>query len=238
MLLGDMTRAQALVDILVFLAGFGLGCLVAGFLGGLALQTSQIDPRVVGVIVTMSIALWIICLIFMIRKTRRQPQEALGLCSKNWAVEIALGLIVCGAMFATMWLTALLFYLFWPAAWADLEKSSEGIKATIPPLNITSLLLMTVVVAFYEELVFRGFLLPRLRRLANSWIVGVIVTSIAFGSLHLYEGYGASIALVNLGIVLCLVTIWRKSVIALVVGHFLFNAATLMYLKLFHSNWV
>jgi membrane protease YdiL (CAAX protease family) len=67
----------------------------------------------------------------------------------------------------------------------------------------TFLLLLASCIAsgFSQELVMRGYLLTRLEQLLSSTLGAVIITSVLFGSYHLYQGLGPAITDVGLGLV-------------------------------------
>ncbi|SNT30647.1 hypothetical protein SAMN05421770_10777 [Granulicella rosea] len=82
---------------------------------------------------------------------------------------------------------------------------------------------------FCEEHVFRGYLLrqaiawgerlgaPRLVSMA----VSAVATSVLFGSLHLYEGFGGAILITLLGIAFCAVSLKTGNLRVVIVAHFL-----------------
>ncbi len=55
--------------------------------------------------------------------------------------------------------------------------------------------------AFSEELVMRGYLIPRLEQLLKSTWKAVLVTSLLFASYHLYQGFGSTIIVAGYGLV-------------------------------------
>jgi membrane protease YdiL (CAAX protease family) len=55
--------------------------------------------------------------------------------------------------------------------------------------------------SFAEELVMRGYLIPRLQRLLRSAWMAILITSLLFGSYHLYQGLGSAILTVASGLV-------------------------------------
>ena len=73
----------------------------------------------------------------------------------------------------------------------DDVSSFEGIKGDW--LNyILFLAIMWVVAAFGEEFLFRGYMTKQLARIfgdsGKAWIVAVIISSVAFGFAHTYQG--------------------------------------------------
>lgn len=52
-----------------------------------------------------------------------------------------------------------------------------------------------------EELVMRGYLIPRIERYCGSALVAVIATSVMFGAYHLYYGYTGALQITAMGLV-------------------------------------
>ena len=52
-----------------------------------------------------------------------------------------------------------------------------------------------------EELVMRGYLIPRIERYCGSALVAVVATSLMFGAYHLYYGYAGAIQITAMGFV-------------------------------------
>jgi hypothetical protein len=69
-----------------------------------------------------------------------------------------------------------------------------------------SLIVSWTLAAFGEELAFRGYLMNRVVDLVGStragWLIGLIVVSILFGMVHMYQGMSGMIAITMTGLVL------------------------------------
>lgn len=83
---------------------------------------------------------------------------------------------------------------------------------------------VSVIAAFVEETVFRGFILAELERVRSSTWVQVIVSGFAFGLLHLGFSWGGIVCTTLMGMVLAITYLWSgRSLIAPLVGHCLIN---------------
>jgi membrane protease YdiL (CAAX protease family) len=80
---------------------------------------------------------------------------------------------------------------------------------------------IVTVVAIVEETVFRGYLMLRFETVSASRAVAVIVSSLVFSLGHGYEGIAGAITVFLLGVVFALIYLWRRSLIAPIVIHFL-----------------
>lgn len=81
--------------------------------------------------------------------------------------------------------------------------------------------LLVVVVAVAEETIFRGYLLFRLRSVTRSTAAAVGLSTLVFATAHSYSGPAGIVAVAVLSVVFALVYLWRKSLVAPIVLHFL-----------------
>jgi membrane protease YdiL (CAAX protease family) len=91
---------------------------------------------------------------------------------------------------------------------------------------------LVTVVAITEETIFRGYLILRLNSLFHSKAASVIITSGVFSLGHGYEGLASVGTIGVLGVVLALIYVWRKSLIAPMVIHFLIDFVPLVLIPL------
>jgi membrane protease YdiL (CAAX protease family) len=101
------------------------------------------------------------------------------------------------------------------------------------PLDSAALTVVLMVgVAIGEELLFRGLLLTYVRRLSGSWVVAVAVTSFLFGVLHIPQGLLAVAQITGMAAVLGVFFILSRSLLAVIVAHFLFNLIQVQLMSL------
>ena len=77
------------------------------------------------------------------------------------------------------------------------------------------------VVAFAEETIFRGYLMLRFRGITASAGWAVVISSVVFSLGHGYEGSAGMISVGVLGAIFAIVYLWRGSLVAPMVMHFL-----------------
>ena len=159
-----------------------------------------------------------------------RPRQV-GLLFRRNGADIALGLAVTAASFATFFITAGLLSAFWPAAFEQLQDNSEQIEKMIPHWHPLALFALMFAVACYEEFLFRGILLTHLRRLSGSWIFAVLLSSVLFALMHSSQEAAAAIPLFATALVWSGFTIWRRSIVPAIIGHALFNFIQLMALN-------
>jgi membrane protease YdiL (CAAX protease family) len=81
--------------------------------------------------------------------------------------------------------------------------------------------LLVIVVAVAEETMFRGYLILRLKAVTASPAAAVVLSAVLFSFGHGYEGSAGVVTVGVMGLVFALVYLWRKSLIAPIVMHFL-----------------
>jgi uncharacterized protein len=119
----------------------------------------------------------------------------------------------------TFWLMAMIFL----AALATLLRLMHQMplqKAVLDlapqgALEIAVWILLCITAGTVEEFVFRGYLLQQFASIGSSgkgslWL-GVLVSSLLFGSAHGYEGLGGMIAITAYGALFCILALKRKS---------------------------
>lgn len=91
---------------------------------------------------------------------------------------------------------------------------------------------LVVVVAIAEEIIFRGYLVLRLQAVTGSGLAAAILSSIVFALGHGYEGNVGVVVVGWMGLVFALVYLWRKSLVAPMVMHFLQDFAGIVIVPL------
>jgi membrane protease YdiL (CAAX protease family) len=95
------------------------------------------------------------------------------------------------------------------------------------PLRFAMFAVVVVMAGGIREEVQRAFILHRFRQdLGGVWM-GLVVFSVAFGLGHVVQGYDAAILTGVLGLLWGLVYVARRSIVAPVVSHSMFNLTEL-----------
>jgi membrane protease YdiL (CAAX protease family) len=91
---------------------------------------------------------------------------------------------------------------------------------------------LVVIVAIAEETVFRGYLMLRLNAVTRRSAAAVILSSIIFALGHGYEGTAGVATVGYMGLFFALVYMWRRSLIAPIIMHFLQDFIAVVVLPL------
>jgi len=96
-------------------------------------------------------------------------------------------------------------------------------------------LAMSFTAGFCEEIVFRGYLMTRIKAVmrVKSWYAPALIATLAFASGHLYQGYGGVILIFIYGLMFCWLYIKTKSLWPCILVHFIqdFSAILIIQLK-------
>jgi membrane protease YdiL (CAAX protease family) len=156
-------------------------------------------------------------ILFFLWRNGEAP-DAIGWRFKNTGKEAVLG----------MWL----FIPFFFGA-GLLEKGLRMVGFSVPATPLPSLIaekntaefllaaVLVVVVALAEETIFRGYLILRFKNVMASTAAAVVTSAIIFSLGHGYEGSAGVITVGVMGLVFAFVYIWRRSLVAPMVMHFL-----------------
>jgi membrane protease YdiL (CAAX protease family) len=88
------------------------------------------------------------------------------------------------------------------------------------------------VVALAEETLFRGYLILRFQALLRSSAWAVLLSSAIFSVGHGYEGSAGLVTVGVMGVVFAVVYLWRRSLVAPIVMHFLQDFLSIVLLPL------
>ena len=162
------------------------------------------------------LALVSLILFFLWRNGERV--EGIGWTFKNGWKDIMLGV----GLFVPLFLAANLLENALRAAGFNVPAtpvpSYMAAKDAVQYLLASALVL---VVALAEETVFRGYLILRFTDLTRSPVTAVLLSSVIFSLGHGYEGSAGVITVGFMGLVFALLYLWRGSLVAPMVMHFL-----------------
>lgn len=225
------TRGQALADAAV-------ACLIALGLASLneAIAVARQDignphappPLYVDQIVIMGAILT--ALVAALQRNRGLPLSAAGLTVRSIPADLLVGIAGVVWLFMITIATTSAIGLFLPQFADDIRQNQRMLSEMMPTHHPLALTTLAATVAIYEELLFRGFLLPRLATLARSWTGGVILTALIFGLFHLYQGWLGFILTSLFGLVLALMLLWRRSILSPIIAHFGFDLVVMVLL--------
>lgn len=241
----DQTPRSAWTDIgwlALFLISFeffalGLLHLAAEFVLGAPLSPSETEAsqvRQAMLLPALSLrALGAFAIIAILARRRGLTARSMGLMWSGTPLNIAIGLAVLVVVYALIAVTMLLLWFLWPEVVGEMQENARRIMELVPNLRPVEFVPVAALIGVYEELVFRGFLMTRLRRATGGWTIAVVLSTAVFTALHAFEQTPSALVVVAiLSLVFSLVTIWRRSIVPAIIAHALFDFSQLLWLHL------
>jgi membrane protease YdiL (CAAX protease family) len=242
MLLADSPlRFSYLLDVFVAMVclvvlEFVFTPLVAASLGfdmeSLHESSAEITQALLVPILQLRVA-YILLIVAVVLRLRRQSWASVGMTSRRVGVDVLIGLGCPLVAYALIIPIMLLLMLTFPAAFEQMNQNAQNLQALLPDIPLWHYLPVMAIVGVWEELFFRGFVMTRLRRVTGSWIAGVVLSTLIFALLHLFEQtFTALVPITILSILFSVVTIWRRSLLPAIVGHALFNFSQVAWMNI------
>lgn len=188
-----------------------------------------LDPTLEIYIPTTLIQAFTLLLILVTVLLERVRVSDVGFRDFNkWTLPLAIGFLLSANLL--LWVLQSLIAGGSPTSFADIE----GILPHTSGEKIFWVIL-TAVVAVNEELTFRGYLITRISRLAGgrTW-VGVLISSLAFASGHVYQGGGGFVLIFIYGVMFSILYIRTGSIYPGIIAHFVQDAIVAIIPSLAH----
>lgn len=180
---------------------------------------------------TMLSTIPLLCLILYFVWRNGEPFRAIGLSFQHPLKEAAIGIALFVPLLFAMGLIGRVL------RWVGLSVPQTAPAFLIPKGadQMTLALFLLVVVAFSEEVIFRGYLIHRFSHLFENQTTALLLSSALFALGHGYERSGGVVGVGILGLTFGAVYLWRKNLAAAMVMHFIqdFVGIILMPLGLF-----
>lgn len=164
--------------------------------------------------------LGLLFLVLFLAWRNREPMRRMGWRWERAGVEILWGVAL---FFPVYYAAGLLQSLLQRVGLSAPETAAMPFAAQKGTLELVLAVLLVIVVAISEETLFRGYLILRFTQIADNRWVALIVSSGIFALGHGYAGSAGVLTVLVIGFALGLVFIWRHSLIAPVIIHFLQN---------------
>ena len=173
-----------------------------------------------------------------IRRRREFLQNAFGRNGAGWAQALGVGFASYIAGNVAVALTSGLLY-FTPLFH---QRNTGVILALLPHTRLQFALWFAVSLSagLSEEMIFRGYLQQQLTAWTKRPVLAIVLASILFGSVHLYEGLGAILPLIALALVYGSVArLMKGDLRAVIVAHTLqdFLIALVVFAKPFMDQY-
>ena len=162
--------------------------------------------------------------VLWVHRRRKLTLSYIGLRRDGRVADVGLGLVSVVGIYAFIIAGVFTIRVLWPELYKGFEQNADEIKKVLPKLSLFQFALVSMAVGVYEEVLFRGFLMPRLRRATGSWIFAVLLSSAVFTALHMFDQTPAAMLLIGfLSLAFSVITILRRSILPAIVAHTLFD---------------
>lgn len=215
-------------DLLVVVVIVGFYYMIALLMAVAADEVQKSDITIPDLIFNIGLQFFLAGLVMVMAIGRIGLAEWLGLRWKDWSRVFLISL----ASLLAMWTIFLGFHM---VGYQELIESL-GVKSTQEAVDLLRqtkdtnlLILMTVAVVVVaplcEEVLFRGYIYPALKKFAGPWI-GWVVSALFFSAAH--GSVSVLIPLFFFGLILVLLYEWTGSIWAPIAAHAVFNGATVV----------
>jgi uncharacterized protein len=221
-------RVGALIEILIC-SGFPTQVLLIVVMRGFGIPMQAADGRLSPPFVfTLSLldAIFVIGLVLTFLRAHHESAREVLLGKVRLIREALLGIATLPAVFVLVTLVLVLILRFTPGLHNVASNPFEDMLRTRSDAIIFAVVVM--VAGGVREEVQRGFIAHRCDQYLGGALWGVVVYSAFFGAGHIDQGYDAMIAIGLLGLFWGLLYISRRSIVAPLVSHALFNLAQLL----------
>ncbi len=232
MLLKSLPRRAAWLDLLVLtVLVVCLDFLVQGALfqiSGIERPDEEaLTPEIKQQLLPATIVLRSVCILILvgaILRVRGQGLDSIGLAKRGLGWNLLMALPVLGVAGGLSYAVLFLLDAIWPAVRDHVAENTQRLREMVPRLSLLGYAALMGIVGFYEEVLFRGFLMTRLRRALGTWIVAVLLSTALFAVPHvLDQTWIALVPITLLSLAFSVATIWRRSIVPAIVAHALFN---------------
>lgn len=168
--------------------------------------------------------LGLVSLVFYFIWRNSESPRRIGWTADKWSWEVLWGLV----LFLPVMLGANLLESSLHTMGFSAPTRLPSFLAASGHADIVLAVVLVTVVALVEETVFRGYLILRLNTVTRSPWTAVLLSSAVFALGHGYEGIAGVISVYFLGVVLALVYLWRRSLVAPMLIHFLIDFSSIV----------
>lgn len=232
-----LTRREAALDLSLVL----LATIVTHYLPALAVWVQQGGLGPAEFDATVLIAKWSEAVLaaglaaYLLLRQRIRP-ASFGLRGDDAPGQIAWALLTFFAMYAVFLAVGAALVALTPEESTllrrELSRRTEFFRTLPTESSSLTTILLLAAVAVHEELLFRGLLLTYLRRVTGRWWSAVAITSLLFAALHFPQGWLAMVQIAGLALVLCGLFIASRSLLAVMLAHFLFDLCQMQIVRL------
>jgi membrane protease YdiL (CAAX protease family) len=100
-------------------------------------------------------------------------------------------------------------------------ETERAVQFLLPQgrLEVTLWIVLSITAGICEEALFRGYLQRQFMALTKSVAIGILLSALAFGAAHSYQGLGGALRIALQGALLGMLANWRRTVRPGMIAH-------------------
>jgi membrane protease YdiL (CAAX protease family) len=202
---------------------------IAGVLGQVGIgpldAAGHLSARFVYLVSAVDTVVLVTLMFWLLRRSGDRPRDVF-LRRGRPLHEIVVGLALVPAAFAVVMLLQIGIYMVAPFLRNVAQNPFQSLMGS--PLQIAAFVALVLIAGGVREELQRAFLLRRFEQSLGGPVIGVVVTSVAFGLGHTLQGWDAAVVTGLLGALWGSVYLWRRNVLPNIVSHALFNVGEIL----------
>lgn len=226
-----MGRGPAALDIVVAAAAIILFHITL-IESGVGYAVSEALPSLGLLWINIVTGIFTLGIVAVFLRARGQGVADIGLARTN-PKRVALATIVAiAAGYGLVLVTVSTYVAFSEGGITGMIQERSEFFEEIPVLSPVGALAAALFVGFHEEVLFRGFILGRLRSLIRSDALAILVNAGLFGLLHRYQGTIGVVQTATVGLVFATVVTKTRSLWPAIIAHGFLDTVGLMLIPL------
>jgi membrane protease YdiL (CAAX protease family) len=217
-------RLRALAEVIAC-SGFPTQLLVMWLLSAFGVQP-RISASYVASLLAFDTVL-VVGLMFAFLHAHDEPPARLFLDARRIRREVLVGLVLLPVAFILIAGASQIIERFAP--WLRSDDGNPLTNLLKRPQDIILFAVVAVLAGGVREEMQRAFVLHRFEEFLGGAVLGIVLFSLAFGAGHALQGWDATIMTGLLGALWGIVYLWRRSIVAPVVCHAVFNLVEVVY---------
>lgn len=173
------------------------------------------------------LAIWVCLLLLYMYSIKIERQPFLLWPEEKYSLKFFIKSVV--KLMFSLFLTMLVVYFIFKIADSNIDSKKMNEIMKLFKNNIFLILFTSITAGVTEELIFRGYLIPRLEILLKNTPAAILLSSILFGLIH--YSYGTLIQIIGpvfIGIIFALHYQKYKNIKILIMCHFLWDLLGLL----------
>ena len=219
-----LSRRRATAEVLIC-SGYPTQLLIIAVLGDVGIgpgRAGTLSPAFIFGITAIDTVLLLSLVFFFLRLSNERPRD-IFLGHRRVTEEIKLGIMLVPLIFLVVIAVQLGLRLVAPFLHNVEVSPFQSLLAS--PWLLTGFVVLVLIAGGVREELQRAFLLHRFEQRLGGGSLGVALTSVAFGLGHTVQGWDAAIVTALMGAFWGAMYLSRRSVVATITNHALFNIA-------------